>query len=69
MLEAEKTIRTLDKEVEIAQHNAARATREQCVDDLLESVYTEKVRLCGSLFLKRFEDMPEWLQQVFGGEA
>jgi len=69
LLEAEKTIRALDREVEVAQHNAACAAREQCIEELLESVYTEKVRLCGSLFLKRFEDMPEWLQEVFGGEV
>ena len=68
LLEAEKTIRALDREVEVAQHNAACAAREQCIEELLEAINTKRVDAV-PVKKERTALLPEWLQEVFGGEA
>ena len=68
LLEVEGTIKDLQKEIEIAQHNATRVTEDRCIDELLEAINTKKVDAI-PVKKERTDALPEWLQQVFGGEA
>ena len=68
LLEVEGTVKDLQKEIEIAQHNAKRMTEERCIDELLEAINTKKVDAT-PVKKERTDTLPEWLQQVFGGEA
>jgi hypothetical protein len=68
LLWAEHTIEDLNVEIRIAQLNAKRMTEERCISELLEAINTKKVDAT-PVKKERTDTLPEWLQEVFGGEA